>query len=91
MDFSFSIHNIAFEGAKMGRMPGDWYGPQAISLVLKRLLKKFDPVLNLRMQVALEGNIFLDKIEEKSDNWTKSVFLVVPLRLGLNRIEPEYL
>ena len=43
------------------------------------------------MLVALEGNIFLNKIEEKSDNWTKSVFLVVPLRLGLNRIEPEYL
>ena len=27
VDFPFSIHNIAFEGAKMGRMPGDWYGP----------------------------------------------------------------
>ncbi len=43
------------------------------------------------MMVALEGNIYLDKIIEKSQNWTKSIFLVVPLRLGLTYILPEYL
>jgi hypothetical protein len=43
------------------------------------------------MKVARDGNIFLDRIEAKSDNWNNSILLVVPLRLGLNRIEPEYL
>ena len=43
------------------------------------------------MVIGKEGNIYLDKIEEKSYEWTKSVFLVVPLRLGLHYIEPEYL
>lgn len=37
----FSIHNIAREGYKMGRKPGDWYGPQAISVVLKTLNKQY--------------------------------------------------
>lgn len=26
-DFPYSIHNIAYEGKKIGRKPGDWYGP----------------------------------------------------------------
>ena len=37
--YPFSIHKIAREGAKMGRNPGDWYGPQAIIVVLKKLQK----------------------------------------------------
>ena len=75
----------------MGRQPGDWYGPQAISVVLKRLCNKHKPVDNFFMKVARDGNIFLDRIEAKSENWKNSILLVVPLRLGLNRIEPEYL
>lgn len=43
------------------------------------------------MLVANEGNIYLDKIEKMSDNWKNSIFLTVPLRLGLNYILPEYL
>ena len=54
-------------------------------------MKTYNPVAHLKMMVANEGNIFLDRIEAKSDSWQNSVFLVVPMRLGLNRIEPEYL
>ena len=75
----------------MGRKPGDWYGPQTISIVLKKLTKMYNPVAEFRMMVATEGNIYFDKIQEKSDNWTNSIFLVVPLRLGLQYILPEYL
>lgn len=80
----FSIHNLAREGAKMGRNPGDWYGPQAIMVVLKKLAKMYDPIFNFKMVVAREGNIFLDKIVMKSENWKNSVFIAVPVRLGLN-------
>ena len=75
----------------MKRMPGDWYGPQAIAVVLKKLCKTYDPILKFKMKVARDGNVFLDRIEAKSDNWKNSIFLMIPLRLGLNRIEPEYL
>jgi cysteine protease ATG4 len=64
-DFAFSLHNVAEEGAKLGRKPGDWYGPQAIMLVLKRLNKRYRPVAEFEMVVAKEGNIYLDKLERK--------------------------
>ena len=35
----FGIHNIAREGLKFKRRPGDWYGPQAISNVLHQINK----------------------------------------------------
>jgi hypothetical protein len=87
----FSLHNIVSEGVKTDRKPGDWYGPQAISYVLKRLNKKFDPVENFVMMVCGEGTLYFDELERKSKNWTKSVFVSYPTRLGLNYIEPEYL
>jgi cysteine protease ATG4 len=60
-------------------------------LVLKKLNKVYKPFKNFEMIVCNEGNIYLDKIERKFDNWTKSLFVVVPLRLGLNYIPVEYL
>lgn len=60
-------------------------------VVLKNLIKMYDPVMNFKMIVAREGNIFLDKIEAKSENWKNAVFVAVPVRLGLNHIEQEYL
>ena len=42
------------------------------------------------MVVCNDGNVFLDKIEGKILKG-KSVFVVVPVRLGLNQVEPEYL
>lgn len=47
----------------MGRYPGDWYGPQAISVVLNRLEKKYSPIDNFKIFVAKGGNIFFDRIE----------------------------
>ena len=87
----FSIHNIARVGQHIGRKPGDWYGPQAISIVLKRLNKSFWPFPNFEMIVCKEGNIYLDRIEKKFTSKHSSVFVVVPVRLGLHYIPPEYL
>ena len=42
------------------------------------------------MVVCNDGNVFLDKIEKKI-NKEESVFVVIPVRLGLNRVETEYL
>jgi len=42
------------------------------------------------MVVCTDGNIFFDKIESKLRQG-KGVYLSVPVRLGLERIQPEYL
>ena len=43
------------------------------------------------MIVCKEGNIYLDRIEKKFTSKHSSVFVVVPVRLGLHYIPPEYL
>ena len=42
------------------------------------------------MVVCNDGNVFLDKIQKKIDKG-ESVFVVIPVRLGLNTVETEYL
>ena len=42
------------------------------------------------MVVCNDGNVFLDKIQKKIHKG-KSVFVVIPVRLGLNTTELEYL
>lgn len=34
---AFSIHSITEEGKKMGREPGDWYGVNSITQVIKNI------------------------------------------------------
>ena len=72
----------------MGRNPGDWYGPQAMSIVLKKLNKKFQPYQDFEIVVCNEGNVYLDKIEKHifNKNSPKSVYVTIPVRLGLASI-----
>jgi hypothetical protein len=78
----FGIHSIAEVGTKYKKSPGDWYGPQAISCVLKQLNKDNRPINNFSMVVCNDGNIFFDKIKKKIEN-KKSVYVSIPVRLGL--------
>lgn len=48
------------------------------------------PIADFKIVVCNDGNIFFDKIEKKL-NKKNSVFIGVPLRLGLNKITYEYL
>lgn len=86
----FSIHCIARVGLTFRRKPGDWYGPQAICNVLHELNKKLKPQKDFSMVVCNDGNVFLTKIAKKI-NRGESVFVVIPVRLGLNTVEKEYL
>lgn len=81
----FGIHMIAEVGTQFKKQPGDWYGPQAISCVLRQLNKEHKPFPKFSMVVCTDGNIFFDKIEKKIDKG-QSVYVSVPVRLGLNSI-----
>lgn len=58
--------------------------------MLKQLNKSNRPLPNFAMVVCNDGNVFLDKIQKKIDKG-QSVFVSIPVRLGLNSIQPEYL
>ena len=55
--------------------------------------KKFRPYPDFEIVVCNEGNIYLDKIEKHilSSSPPKSVFVTIPIRLGLESIAAEYL
>jgi cysteine protease ATG4 len=86
----FGIHSICEEGLKLNKLPGEWYGPQSIMHALHGINKSLKPVSRFKMVVCDDGNIFLDKIQKKI-NKGNSVFLGVPLRLGIDKITHEYL
>ncbi|KAM7364614.1 autophagy-related 4b isoform 1-T1 [Cochliomyia hominivorax] len=63
----FSIHTLVSLGEKMGKKPGDWYGPASVSYLLKQALKNaaqenadFD---NLVIYVARDCTIYIGDIE----------------------------
>lgn len=57
----FSIHNIAKEAKKtLNINPGQWFGPQMISVVLRNLCNQYNPIADFEIIVCLDGNIFLD-------------------------------
>lgn len=57
-----------------------------ISLVLRNVMKKLDPIINLKLHVCLDSAIFLDEIEDLIVKKGQSVFILIPLRLGLDNI-----
>ena len=87
----FGIHSICQEGSSnLGIKPGQWYGPQMISIVLRNICQKMRPVVNFKIYVCLDASIFLDEIEailKQGD----SVLVLIPLRLGLDHIDESYL
>lgn len=55
-----------------------------------KILNKRSPVAKFKIMVCNDGNIFLDKLELKLQQGN-SVLLGVPLRLGIDKIQKEYL
>ncbi|KAK9743572.1 Peptidase family C54 [Popillia japonica] len=95
----FSIHQIALMGASEGKNVGEWFGPNTVAQVLKKLAK-YDEWSSLAIHVALDNLVIISEIRDlclpKQGNphllnlWTP-LLLIVPLRLGLTEINPIYL
>lgn len=94
----FSIHQIALMGASEGKAVGQWFGPNTVAQVLKKLVK-FDDWTGLTIHVALDNAVIISDIQKLcyvenknkvNRDWTP-LLLIVPLRLGLNEINPIYI
>ena len=88
----FGIHWIIKEAKEsLNVKPGQWFGPQMISVALMNICNRDKPVKGFEIHTCLDGNIFLDKIEEKITNSGSSLLVLVPVRLGLTNIQSAYL
>lgn len=62
----FGIQNISKEAKEsLNISPGQWFGPQMISVALRNLCNRIKPVEGFEIHVSLDGNIFLDQIKNK--------------------------
>ncbi|XP_027195798.2 autophagy-related 4a [Dermatophagoides pteronyssinus] len=103
---SYSIHQIALMGVCEGKNVGQWFGPNTIAQVLRKL-SLFDKMSDVFIYVAMDNIVFLDDIkksckindDDDDDDETKCqeitskwkpLILFIPLRLGLTEINPVY-
>ena len=56
-----------------------------ISIVLRNICDKMNPVDNFKIYVCLDGTLFLDEVEKLIDSGV-SVLVLIPIRLGLDSI-----
>uniref|UniRef100_A0A673XSY0 Cysteine protease n=1 Tax=Salmo trutta TaxID=8032 RepID=A0A673XSY0_SALTR len=104
-DSYYSLHQIAQMGVGEGKSIGQWYGPNTVAQVLKKLTV-FDSWSRLAVHVAMDNTVVMKEISEPTANscclgacalaeeetalW-KPLVLLIPLRLGLSDINKAYI
>ncbi|XP_026737726.1 cysteine protease ATG4B [Trichoplusia ni] len=102
----YSIHQVALMGASEGKEVGQWFGPNTVAQVLKKLVV-YDKWSSLVIHVALDNTVVKEDILQQcvvnNDRGDSSsapdsvvtdwmpLLLIVPLRLGLSEINPVYI
>ncbi|XP_046657433.1 cysteine protease ATG4B-like [Daphnia pulicaria] len=94
----YSIHQLAQMGVSEGKEIGQWFGPNTVAQVLKKLCE-YDEWSALKIHVAMDNAVVIEEIEQlchkkitptETSTWSP-LLLVVPLRLGLLNINPIYI
>jgi len=84
----FSIHNICEVGSYLGITPGRWFSPSISAYSLKLLVNE-GPIPEIRVVVPNDINIPVDTIADFLET-NCSVLLLIPIRLGIETINPLY-
>ncbi|CAF4489612.1 unnamed protein product, partial [Rotaria socialis] len=103
---SYSIQQIVQMGNSEGKEIGQWFGPNTIAQVLRRIASnEFERPINVH--VAMDNTLVLDEIRklfqthskarkttknsnDKPAGW-KPLIIIIPLRLGLTSVNTEYI
>uniref|UniRef100_A0A6Q2X6I4 Cysteine protease n=1 Tax=Esox lucius TaxID=8010 RepID=A0A6Q2X6I4_ESOLU len=107
-DSCYSIHQMAQMGVGEGKSVGEWYGPNTVAQVLKKLAL-FDDWNSLAVYVSMDNTVVIEDIKQACSNthgnrattcplsqsqllsdW-RPLLLVIPLRMGINHINPVYI
>ncbi|KAK2873138.1 hypothetical protein QQF64_017117 [Cirrhinus molitorella] len=129
-DSCYSIHQMAQMGVGEGKSVGEWYGPNTVTQVLKKLAL-FDDWNTLAVYVAMDNTVVIEDIKKQCKqpgresrsragpcgrgevpgsgqscseaqgktlnlqsqrplDW-RPLLLVIPLRMGINSINPVYI
>lgn len=94
----FSIHKLVSLGALAGKRAGDWYGPSSVAHLLCQAVERANEQPNSKLDqlgvyVAQDCAVYLQDVENicrTPDGGWKALVLLVPLRLGADKLNPVY-
>lgn len=94
----FSLHNFikVASALPLKVMPGQWFGPNAASLSIKRLcnnLYQSNGRYNVEVLISESSNLYDDlitKLLTQSQSITDALLILMPVRLGIDKVNPIY-
>lgn len=96
----FGLHRLIEFGKKSGKKAGDWYGPAVVAHILRKAVEeaRHPDLQGLTIYVAQDCTVYnSDVIDKQTDSVTagdardKAVIILVPVRLGGERTNTDYL
>ncbi|KAF2978382.1 hypothetical protein EK904_005476, partial [Melospiza melodia maxima] len=97
---AFGLHQLIEHGKKSGKMAGDWYGPAVVAHILRKAVEEArDPELQgVTVYVAQDCTVYSSDVIDRQCSLvdsgragTKAVIVLVPVRLGGERTNTDYL
>lgn len=95
----FGLHRLIEYGKKSDKVAGDWYGPAVVAHLMRTAAEEApDPELQgITVYVAQDCTVYSADVLEKlqllpgSERDSKAAIILVPVRLGGEKTNPEYL
>ncbi|XP_032152663.1 cysteine protease ATG4C isoform X2 [Sapajus apella] len=96
----FGLHQLIEYGKKSGKKAGDWYGPAVVAHILRKAVEeaRHPDLQGITIYVAQDCTVYnSDVIDKQSASMTsdnaddKAVIILVPVRLGGERTNTDYL
>ncbi|NXA03880.1 ATG4C protease, partial [Sapayoa aenigma] len=97
---AFGLHQLIEYGKKSGKTAGDWYGPAVVAHILRKAVEEArDPELQgVTVYVAQDCTVYSSDVIDRQCSFmdsgkggTKAVIILVPVRLGGERTNTDYL
>ncbi|XP_071421224.1 cysteine protease ATG4C [Pithys albifrons albifrons] len=97
---AFGLHQLIEFGKKSGKAAGDWYGPAVVAHILRKAVEEArDPELQgVTVYVAQDCTVYSSDVIDRQCSFldsgkagTKAVIVLVPVRLGGERTNTDYL